>query len=30
MAIMKKFIQKLFMWWSYNKPKKNKKSIWKI
>lgn len=27
---MKKFIQKLFLWWSYNKPKNNKKSIWKL
>jgi hypothetical protein len=27
---MKKFIKKLTLWWSYVKPKKNRKSIWKL
>jgi len=28
--IMKRLIQKLLLWWSFKKPKKNKKSIWKL
>lgn len=28
--VMKRFIQKLLLWWSYKKHKNNKKSIWKL
>ena len=27
---MKRFIEKLLLWWSFKKPQRNKKSIWKI
>jgi hypothetical protein len=27
---MKRFIQKLLLWWSYKKTKKNKKTIWEL
>jgi hypothetical protein len=28
--IMKRMIQKILLWWSFVKPKKNDKSIWKL
>ena len=27
---MKRFIEKLLLWWSFKKPQRNKKSIWKL
>tara|TARA_Y100001972_G_scaffold25978_1_gene31723 strand:- start:799 stop:978 length:180 start_codon:yes stop_codon:yes gene_type:complete len=27
---MKRFIQKVLLWWSFKKPQRNKKSIWKL
>jgi hypothetical protein len=27
---MKRLISKLLLWWSYKKPKNNKKSIWDL
>ena len=27
---MKRFIQKVLLWWSFKKPKRNKKSIWTL
>ena len=29
-TIMKRIIQKVMLWWSYVKPKKDKNSIWKL
>ena len=28
--IMKRLIQKILLWWSFKKPKKNRKSIWDL
>jgi hypothetical protein len=28
--MMKRMIQKILLWWSFVKPKKNDKSIWKL
>jgi hypothetical protein len=27
---MKRFIEKLLLWWSFKKPKRSKKSIWTL
>ena len=27
---MKRFIQKLLLWWDFNKPQRTKKSIWRL
>ena len=27
---MKRFIEKMLLWWSFKKPQRNKKSIWKL
>ena len=29
-STMKRFISKILLWWSYKKPKNNKKSIWDL
>jgi len=29
-SVMKRLIQKILLWWSFKKPKKNRKSIWKL
>ncbi len=29
-SAMKRFISKILLWWSYKKPKNNKKSIWDL
>jgi hypothetical protein len=29
-SYMKRFIQKILLWWSFKKPKKINKSIWKL
>ncbi len=29
-GVMKRLISKILLWWSYKKPKNNKKSIWDL